>query len=162
MEKQSFQSWKGKFILSFLICERKVNISSVGALTPKQVSWWKASIPAKCPALSYHADGLRVFVDVIEYPFEDKLTQLKSHQQLYVPLLRNSLQSLYKSAKMALSHLSSSSSQRHGVMRRSWRSGLKRTEITFSTIHQLLNPPSELFMQTCIEPSKHPILSTGS
>ena len=50
-----------------------------------------------------------------------KLTQLKSYQQLYVPLLRNSLQSLKKSAKKALSHPISTSSQKHGVMRRSWR-----------------------------------------
>ena len=39
MEKQNFQSWKSNFTLSFLICERKVDVSSVGALTPKQESW---------------------------------------------------------------------------------------------------------------------------
>ena len=38
------------------------------------------------------------FVHVMEYPSEEKLTQFKSHQQLYVPLLRTSMQSLYKSA----------------------------------------------------------------
>ena len=68
-------------------------MSSVGALTPKQVSWWKKSILRKRPPLSYHTDGLRIFVDVIGYPFEEKLTQLKSHQQLYVPLLKDSIMS---------------------------------------------------------------------
>ena len=37
--------------------------------------------------------------------YEEKLTQLKSHHQLYVPLLRDSMQSLYESAKEELSHL---------------------------------------------------------
>ena len=41
MEKQSFQSWKRNFTLNFLICERKVNVSSVGGLIPQQKSWWK-------------------------------------------------------------------------------------------------------------------------
>ena len=33
---------------------------------------------------------------MIEYPSEEKLMQLKSQQQLYVSLLRNSMQSLYE------------------------------------------------------------------
>ena len=46
----------------------------------------------KRPSLSYHIDGLKVFVDVVEYPFKEKLTQLKRHQSLYVPLLRKFMQ----------------------------------------------------------------------
>ena len=47
--------------------------------------------------------------------------------------------------------------QKHGVMKRSWRSGLKRIGINFFTNHQLLDPPAKFFMQTYIEPSKHPM-----
>ena len=57
------------------------------------------------PSLSYHKDGLKVIADVPKYPSEEKPAQLKSHHQLYVPLLRNSMQSLYESAKEELSHL---------------------------------------------------------
>ena len=57
------------------------------------------------PSLSYHKDGLKVIVDVTRYPSEEKPAQLKSHHQLYVPLLRNPMQSLYESAKEELSHL---------------------------------------------------------
>ena len=56
-------------------------------------------------SLSYHKDGLKVIADVPKYPSEEKPAQLKSHHQLYVPLLRNSMQSLYESAKEELSHL---------------------------------------------------------
>ena len=57
------------------------------------------------PSLSYHKDGLKVIVDVTKYPSEEKPAQLKIHHQLYVPLLRNPMQSLYESAKEELSHL---------------------------------------------------------
>ena len=53
----------------------------------------------KRPPLRYHTDGLKVFVDVIEYPSEEKLTQLKSNQRLYALLLRNSMHSLYEAQK---------------------------------------------------------------
>ena len=112
-EKQSFQSWKRNVFLSFLTCKRKVTVSSIGALTPEQVYCWKKSILTKHPALRYHIDGLRVFVDVIQYPFEGKLMQLKSYQQFCIPLLRNSTQSLYKSAKEEFSQLSPSFNQRY-------------------------------------------------
>ena len=77
-------------------------------------SWWfnskarelvKEKYPVKRPLLSYHTDDLRVFVDVIKYFSEERLAQLKSHQKLYVLLLRNSMQRLYKSAKEELLHL---------------------------------------------------------
>ena len=112
-EKQSFQSWKRNVFRSFLTCKRKVTVSSIGALTPKQVYCWKKSILTKHPALRNHIDGLRVFVDVIQYLFEGKLMQLKCYQQFCIPLLRNSMQSLYKSAKEEFSQLSPSFNQRY-------------------------------------------------
>ena len=102
MEKQSFQSWERNFTLSFLICEMKVTVSSIGDLTPKQDSWRKKSILMKRPPLGYYTDGLRVFVDITEYPSKETFAQLKSRQQLYVALLKNSTYSLYESAKEKL------------------------------------------------------------
>ena len=66
--------------------------------------------------------------------------QLERHQQFYVPLLKNFMQILYKSAKEELSHLRSSFNLRHGVMRRPWRSGLKKIWITF--LHNQPTPKS--------------------
>ena len=63
--------------------------------------------------------------------------------------------------KQELLHLRSSFNQRHGVMKRSWRSGSERIRITFSTTYQLLDLPAKFFRHTHIEPSKHPMLSTG-
>ena len=88
---------QGTFFMD-VICVPFLNLSSVSGLTPKQESWRKKSILTKHPSLSYHTDGLRAFVDVTEYPSEEKLTQLKSQQQLCVLLLRNSMQSLHESA----------------------------------------------------------------
>ena len=62
--------------------------------------WWfncktrelvKQKYPDEAPPLSHDTDGLKAFVNIIEYPFQEKLTLLKIHQQLYVPLLRNSM-----------------------------------------------------------------------
>ena len=51
----------------------------------------KEKYPDEAPPLSHDTDGLKAFVNIIDYPFEEKLTLLKIHQQLYVPLLRNSM-----------------------------------------------------------------------
>ena len=56
--------------------------------------------------LSYYTLSLKVFADIIEYLYEEKLRRVKSHQQLYVPLLRTFMQSLYESTKKELSRLS--------------------------------------------------------
>ena len=85
--------------------EKKVNASGYSVLTLKQESWWKKSILKKRPPLSYITDGLRAFVEIAEFRSEGKLAQLKSHQQLYVPLLRTSMQILDESEKEELSHL---------------------------------------------------------
>ena len=97
--KAKFQGTEKELYTKFLDKRKKVTVSSVGGLTPKHESWWNKSILIKQPPLSYHTDGFRVFVDVIEYPSEENLTLLKSHQQLYVPLLRNSMQSLPRGHK---------------------------------------------------------------
>ena len=99
-------------------------------------------VKKKCPdedVLEY----LDVFVDVIEYLFEEKLRQLKSHQQHYWEI---PCKVFTRVQKEELSHLKSSFNQRHGVMKQSWRSGLKRIGITFSANHQLIDPPAKLFM----------------
>ena len=95
MEKQNFQSWKRKYILSFFDMQKDGKYVKRWCLTPKQMSWWKKSILTKRSTLSYHTNGLKVFVDVMEHPFEEKLTQLKSHQQLYVGLIRGQKRNFY-------------------------------------------------------------------
>ena len=57
--------------IKFLDMLKQSKRSSVGSLAPKQKSWWKKSIPTNRSPLSYHTDGLRVFVD-IEYLSEEK------------------------------------------------------------------------------------------
>ena len=153
MDKQSFQSWKGKFILSFLISERKVNMSTIGALALKQVSWWKKSIPAKRPALSYHADGLRVFVDVIEYPFEEensrssKVTNSSTYHYWEIPC--KALKRARKKHCHTQFQLPAKSMVWWGDHEEDWNNIFHND--------QILSILAEFFMQMCIEPSKHPM-----
>ena len=71
--------------------------------------WWfnckVRSLLIMPPPLSCYTLGLKVFVDIIECLYKEKLRRVKSHQLLYVPLLRTFIQSLYESAKKELSHL---------------------------------------------------------
>ena len=88
----------------YLLCERKVNGSALKVYFQskrtgeRKVSW-------RSVLLKSSPEGMRVLVDFIEYPSEEKLTQLKSHQQLCVPLLRTSMQRVCGNAKEELSHL---------------------------------------------------------